>query len=868
MGRQKSRAGDGTSMPAVAWEGGEDYAWLREALEAVVALGRAIQPEPGTPGTPQDVFNAARPALRRLADFQTMGLVGVEQEGFGFHLVQSDPPESAETVWKEVEHQTREGSFAWALYQDRPVLVPGHFLGRWVLLHVLSTRSRITGMFIASLEEEAPFIPEMAQKVLSILLQSCAAVLESGALYEELARHNRDLEATIERRTWELRRSEEEARAASKAKSEFLANMSHEIRTPINGVLGSLSLLLETDMASDQREYADTATRSAQNLLGLINDILDFSKIEAGQLSLESIGFDLRQVAEETVELMASRAAERGLELQIRYAPGTPRHFQGDPGRIRQVLLNLVGNAIKFTHDGHVLLSVEPQGGEGKLLSVGLAVEDTGIGIEPEHLSRIFEKFEQADASTTRRYGGTGLGLAICRELAELMGGSIQATSRSGWGSTFSLSLPLLVSEDPGEAGEGPSVPQDASALVVAPSAVTRNTLWEELERVGVKATTATSPEGALELVRKAAERGRPFAMTFLDDSLGLGRMEEAARAIRGQFASGRMLLVGLTRGPRTGSGGLHEPGLFDRILPKPLLERRILAAVRLLAGDAGPAGAEPEDGPSLPGAGEPQPGCKVRGRVLLVEDDEINRRMAGVMLEKMGVALRMAEDGARALQILRQDTFDLILMDCQMPELDGFEATKSIRAREAGRTRIPIIALTASALQGDRDRCLAAGMDDYLSKPLTLGQLRSMVSRWLPAAEEMEASPGSTVPPILAEPAFDAETALHRVGGNVELLQEIGKIFFDGWGDLREQLKTALARDDEDVVSRLAHRIKGSALNLSAGEVAELAGQLEVLGLQLRLDEADPVLERLVAAVDGFREAFEESLSKCEVAA
>jgi len=848
----------GGMPPMFSGEGGTDFCWLRDALDAVAALGQAFNAGLGTERTPAEVFQAAQPALRRLADFRAMALLTVDGEGIRFDLAEADPPGSAGSILEEVRHQTREGTFGWALYQDRSVLVPGAVLGRWIFLHVLSSPSRISGMFMGALEEETPFIPDLAQKVLSILFQNCAGVLENSALYQELARYNRNLEEAIDRRTRALRKSEEEARAATRAKSEFLANMSHEIRTPINGVLGTTSLLLETPLTAEQREYAETTDRSARNLLGLINDILDFSRIEAGQLLLEEISFDLREVVEESAELLAPRAAEKGLDLVLRYVPGTPRFVVGDPARIRQVVLNLVGNAVKFTQEGHVVLRVESGGDDEEATGVRIAVEDTGIGIRPDHLARIFEKFEQADTSTTRRYGGTGLGLAICRELVGLMEGELGADSEPGVGSTFHLTLPLPRDAGRSEAGLRPRVRSDQAVLVLSPSPHVREGLADELRDLDLEVHAVSEPEDAWEAFRSRMGTDSRFDMAILDLGRDAEKNRALARALRRDQRFSDMVLVGLTRDPCRAPEG-EDGELLDAVLPKPFLERKIRQVLRLLGGKRRGAAQVAEGDPSMQEGDRVEKPGKMSGHVLLVEDDEINRLMTGNMLKKLGLSFQVAEDGLRALDLLESDLFDVILMDCQMPEMDGFEATRAIRNRGDQKAHTPIVALTASALEGDRERCLLTGMDDYLPKPLTLGQLREALGRWLPEERVLQGPSATEVDRMLAAGVFDRESALHRVGGNRELLQEVGRIFFRAWKRNREDLQNSLRRGDGEALSAVAHKVKGSAMNLSAESVAEFAGELEMLGLQLRLDEADPVLERLVESVRIFEEVFQE---------
>jgi len=715
--------GPSQALPTVARalpDAGDTNRWLRDALDAVAALGATFQTEQASGATPESVFKAARQALLRVADFGAMGLVLTGEDGLDFELHLVEPEAERARVQREIDWQVAEGTFGWALYRDRPVIVRGRHMGRSVLMHVLATPSKISGMFMAALDEEHPFIPEMGQMVLSILMQNCAGVLESGALYRELAEHNQRLEQTVAERTIELRRSEKAALAASKAKGEFLANMSHEIRTPINGVLGMTGLLLETTLTAEQREFAEATDRSARSLLMLINDLLDFSKIEAGQLKLERVPFDLRTVVDDVGELLAPQAIAKGFELVVRYAPGAERLFVGDPGRVRQIVTNLAGNAVKFTTRGHVLITVAGDSAGATVISV----TDTGVGIPAEALGRIFEKFEQADVSTTRKHGGTGLGLAICRELSALMGGRVDVTSEMGVGSTFTVTLPLTTDED-----AIPTPPPQSAAgrriVVASPSELLRTVVSEQLGAYGAMVEGETSADAGL----RAASSGIAPAALVVDHAFG----DEACRALVARARKGTttssLTLVRMTAGHLPDRNSAETGFAFD--LPKPLLERRMLEMLRRLdLAGAAPASPTREQHPAHAFA--------LSGRVLLVEDNAVNRLIGQRMLEKMGVEVALADDGKQALDAFESGTFDLILMDCQMPVMDGFEATIAIRELEKQRGhRTPIVALTASVLETDKQRCLECGMDAFLTKPLAVGDLRTAVSRWLGAAAD-----------------------------------------------------------------------------------------------------------------------------------
>ncbi len=667
----------------------------------------------------QDIFGATLAQVRRLIPFSLAGIMEAMDDG-SFELTSCDSQPSCTRLQDAVDAAIMDGVFAWALNRNQAVMVPAQG-GGTLLLQSISTRSRIHGMFVGLVADESVSIDAPSLNALSILLNAAAYALESTTLRGLLREHMATLEQRVEERTHELAIAREKAEAASRAKSEFLANMSHEIRTPMNGVMGMAELLLEgTFTPEQQRKHLLAIRDSAENLMLIINDILDFSKIEAGKLELATAPFLLRKSLEHSLYPLRLKMEQKGLQLRLEVADELPDRLDGDSHKLRQILINLVGNSIKFSDHGAITVSVqlEKESAEGWVLR--FAVADQGIGISPEAQSRIFETFEQADLTTTKKYGGTGLGLPICRRLAELMGGRIWVESTPGQGSCFYFTL------------------------LVTPVA-------DDVVIEGEEQDESTSP-----------------------------------------------------------------------------------AAV--------PTGL----------------------RVLLADDVEVNRELIKAVLERYEHRITEATNGKEALEAFSTGQFEIVLLDVQMPEMDGLQAAAAIRKQEQanGAGHTPIVAMTAYAGKDDRDKCLAAGMDDYLTKPVKPTQVLELLQRYcggvVSSPEEERTTVASVPVQASAEevPVYARKDLVERLGGAEALIPRFMGLFFKGVGPNIIALEEAIGAGDHEKVRTSSHAIKGSSANIGAMQMRETAGGIEAAAKTGDISGASAELERLKVQLEEFRAA------------
>jgi two-component system sensor histidine kinase/response regulator len=722
-------------------------------------------------------------------------------------------------------------------------------------------RAQVETAIRKALEKGTPYdltVPFVTKSGRKLWVRVMGAVEMKGGVVSRLSGALQDVTEQHEAEEGRIAAKDAEA-AAIRAKANFLANMSHEVRTPMNGVIGMTELLLDTQLTSAQREFADTIRTSATSLLGIINDVLDFSKIEAGKLGVERVAMHVRDVVEDLGMEMAVQAAAKNLELIVNVDPGVPDRVHGDPQRLRQILSNLVGNAIKFTHKGEIAIEVFPLALQNGRALLSFEVRDSGIGMPPETLTQLFEPFVQADDSSTRNYGGMGLGLAIVRRLVTLMGGRIEVSSRPGSGSAFTFSLPFDAIYDAVDvASTSRVITRGRRVLVMDDNPTNRRVLCGQLQPVGFDVTALGTGEETLEALKEAQATGTPFDVLIADDQMpDCDGVSFAAQVKASPNVSSTPLILLTSMDKHGATSSLTRAG-FAAYMTKPVRGSELRACIeRVLEQQLDATTGRHQKLVTRSSLATEQGQGQYRGRVLVVEDNVVNQQVARRFLQRLGCEVLVAENGQRGVEEFFKNDYALVLMDVQMPVMDGLAATREIRSREPKGVHAPIVALTASAMTDELERCTAAGMDALLVKPLELPKLCEILDRYGFRTPVLQETPVADVgiPIGVSGVSFSKPVDLDQlrtiVGDDREFMHELCETFVVSSTRIVEELTRALTAGDRASLSAMAHKLKGGSSSICAHELARLSAALEK-------DAKEKPLNELEDSVSTLRRAFE----------